>query len=95
MPIHDWTTVAAGLVHDFHLLWTVYLSRSLNTAILPAGFYSMVEAVRPLQNIREQSEIPLEFTSGDSGIAGCVLACEAQAYVARQPQRWKRVIEAG
>ena len=37
MPIHDWTRVYAGLFHDFHQTWSVFLKDALNTGILPRG----------------------------------------------------------
>jgi hypothetical protein len=43
MPIHDWTTVPAGIFHDFHQDWTVGLKHRLNGGILPAEYYALVE----------------------------------------------------
>jgi hypothetical protein len=43
MPIHDWTRVRAGVFHDFHQEWTICIKRALNSGILPAGYYAMVE----------------------------------------------------
>lgn len=43
MPIHDWTRVDAGVVHDFQLAWIVHLSEALNGGLLPEGYYAMVE----------------------------------------------------
>ena len=43
MPVHDWTRVEAGIFHAFHHGWIEELKRSLNTGILPAEYYAMVE----------------------------------------------------
>lgn len=45
MPIHDWTRVNAGTFHDFHLGWIAELRRTLNTGLLPPGYYCMSEQV--------------------------------------------------
>jgi hypothetical protein len=45
MPIHDWTKVTAGTLHDFDVGWIAELRRSLNGGVLPAGYYSMAEQV--------------------------------------------------
>ena len=43
MPIHDWTRVYAGLFHDFHQSWSIYLKNSLNAGMLPKGLTALVE----------------------------------------------------
>ena len=43
MPIHDWTRVAAGTWHDFHLGWVSGLQRSLNCELLPDSHYAQAE----------------------------------------------------
>jgi len=43
MPIHDWTRVPAGLFHDFHQTWSIYLKNSLNLGLLPKGLSALVE----------------------------------------------------
>jgi hypothetical protein len=43
MPIHDWTRVDAGLFHDFHQRWSVDVSNVLNSGILPAGYFALIE----------------------------------------------------
>ena len=43
MPVHDWTTVDAGIFHHFHNNWTTHLSDALNGGLLPRGFYAMTE----------------------------------------------------
>jgi len=45
MPIHDWTRVAAGTWHDFHLAWIAELRNALNGGLLPASFYAQAEQV--------------------------------------------------
>lgn len=43
MPIHDWTRARANCFHDFRLNWIVQISRTLNTGLLPDGYYSLAE----------------------------------------------------
>jgi hypothetical protein len=43
MSIHDWTRVEAGIFHDFHHAWIEEIKRSLNSGILPAGYYALAE----------------------------------------------------
>ncbi|HWE40789.1 MAG TPA: DUF4058 family protein, partial [Isosphaeraceae bacterium] len=43
MPIHDWTSVSAGIFHDFHHGWISELSRLLNGGLLPTGYYALIE----------------------------------------------------
>lgn len=52
MPIHDWSHVEAGIVHDFHQSWTIEICHELNGGGLPDGFFAMVEQVvsRPISN---------------------------------------------
>lgn len=43
MPIHDWTRVYAGLFHDFHQTWTIFIKNAMNQGILPQGLTALVE----------------------------------------------------
>lgn len=43
MPVHDWTRVDAGIFHAFHVAWIPEIQKSLNTGVLPNGFYAMAE----------------------------------------------------
>ena len=45
MPIHDWTRVTAGTFHDFHVAWIAELRRTLNSGVLPEGYYAQAEQV--------------------------------------------------
>jgi hypothetical protein len=45
MPVHDWTRVPDGTFHDFHVTWIPLLKRTLNSGVLPAGYYAMAEQV--------------------------------------------------
>lgn len=40
MPIHDWSRVDAGIVHDFHRGWIHELRARLNEHLLPEPFYA-------------------------------------------------------
>lgn len=43
MPVHDWTTVDAGIYHDFHLAWVAALQKKLNGELLSRSFYALAE----------------------------------------------------
>jgi hypothetical protein len=43
MPVHDWTRVEAGIVHDFHLSWIARLKECLNSGLLPPDYYALAE----------------------------------------------------
>jgi hypothetical protein len=45
MPIHDWTRVDAGIFHDFHHEWISTIKRTLNSGLLPSGYYALAEQV--------------------------------------------------
>jgi hypothetical protein len=42
MPIHDWTSVDAGIFYAFHHGWIEELARSLNR-VLPSDYYALLE----------------------------------------------------
>ena len=46
MPIHDWTRVYAGLFHDYHQTWSIYIKNALNAGLLPKGLSALVEQAR-------------------------------------------------
>ncbi len=41
--MHDWTTVTAGVYHQFHVNWMVEIERSLNRGRLPDRYYALIE----------------------------------------------------
>lgn len=43
MPVHDWTRVAAGIFHDFHVAWVPEIRKILNGGLLPHGYYALAE----------------------------------------------------
>lgn len=43
MPVHDWSRVDAGILHHFHQAWIAELSRTLNSGLLPNGYYALAE----------------------------------------------------
>ena len=43
MAVHDWTSVEAGIFHDFHLAWIAEVRRALNGGLLPRGYYALAE----------------------------------------------------
>jgi hypothetical protein len=73
MPVHDWTSVDAGLFHAFHQRWISALSDALNSGSLPPGYFALAE-----QNI--QGPIPdvltlkLASSGEDSGAVGLAVS---------------------
>lgn len=45
MPIHDWTTVNAGIFHDFHHEWISAIKHTLNSGVLPPDYYALAEQI--------------------------------------------------
>ena len=43
MPIHDWARVSSGTFHDFHQGWTIEIRNTLNSGVLPDGYYAMAD----------------------------------------------------
>jgi hypothetical protein len=43
MPVHYWSRMEAGVYHHFHNLWISRLSDALNSGLLPAEYYALVE----------------------------------------------------
>ncbi len=43
MPLHDWTRVDPNDYHDFHLTWIAGIKVTLNTTLLPPGYFAMAE----------------------------------------------------
>jgi hypothetical protein len=67
MPIHDWTTVNSGTFHAFHVAWVAEIQRTLNSGVLPDGYYALAEQVAgnfipDLLTLRE----PASFETGNA-----------------------------
>lgn len=43
MPVHDWTQVEDGIFHAFHTTWLGLIQSSLNSGVLPDGYYALAE----------------------------------------------------
>ncbi len=43
MPVHDWSRVAAGILHHLHHSWIEEIQRSLNAGLLPDDYYALAE----------------------------------------------------
>lgn len=77
MPIHDWTTVDAGIFHHFHQAWITALARALNRGRLPKTYYALAEQIAgglgpdvlTLENAGAESEQNELDQAGESGIA--------------------------
>jgi hypothetical protein len=64
MPIHDWTKVYAGLFHDFHQTWSIYIKNSLNAGVLPKGMSALVEQKSAE---KEPDVLTVDFRGSDRG----------------------------
>ncbi len=43
MPVHDWTRVPAGILHDFHLEWIATVKHALNRVLTGSEYYALAE----------------------------------------------------
>jgi len=43
MPLRDWSKVDDGFFHDFHNDWLGQIKRTLNSGVLPKGYFAMTE----------------------------------------------------
>jgi hypothetical protein len=43
MNVHDWTRVEDNVFHDFHNRWITHLTDSLNSGVLPDGYFARSE----------------------------------------------------
>ena len=79
MPIHDWTSVGAGIFHDFHHEWISTIKRALNAGVLSSEYYALAEQVTggvwpdvlTLESTRgEPSRTPRGAGSPDDAVSG-------------------------
>ncbi|MEX0716694.1 MAG: hypothetical protein WD066_08910 [Planctomycetaceae bacterium] len=85
MPVHDWTRVAAGTFHDFHLRWIAHLQEALNSGLLPPDYYALAEQragdVSPdVLTLNAEPESPRRLSLGES-LDGAVALTEAPPQV--------------
>lgn len=76
MPVHDWTRVEAGIIHDFHTVWIGEIRTALNSGLLPEGYYALAEqhAGRSIADVltlhaSPVSQEPLPLPPDTGGIA--------------------------
>jgi hypothetical protein len=77
MPVHNWTRVEAGMVHDFDNAWITYLRDAFNGGILPGDYYALGEQhagrfiadVLTLHSGRLNGETPPLPPASEGGIA--------------------------
>ncbi len=89
MPIHDWSRVPAGLFHDFHQTWCIYIKNALNAGLLPKGLSALVEQ---RAGAREGDVLTIESWARNpdagSGGSGGLLTVEApQTSIVRTSER--------
>src|SRR6516165_9710843 len=71
MPIHDWTRVRSNRFHEFHQIWTMAIHNSLNSGLLPPGYFAMVEQIAggPEPDIITLELNPPDDASPSAGLA--------------------------
>ena len=77
MPIHDWTRLEAGDIHDFHQCWVVAIRNALNSGLLPPDYMAMAEQItgRPIPNV---VTLNIREPKGDSGGIAIDTLCRHQ-----------------
>lgn len=45
MPVHDWTSVKAGIFHHFHGAWIAQIAAAMNSGLLPEDHYALAEQI--------------------------------------------------
>ena len=73
MPVHDWTRVAAGIFHEFHLDWIFTIKQALNQGVLPPDYYALAEQVSGGLHpdvLTLGKGRPADSTSGNNGPSG-------------------------
>lgn len=91
MPIHDWTRIIAGVIHDFHCRWITHLAETLNAGVLPQGFYALSEQqttrVQPdVLTLREESRQPETIHEPNGGGIAVAEAPPKVAFIMRQEE---------
>jgi hypothetical protein len=41
MPLHDWSRVESGIIHDFHTAWITEIRNALNAGLLSKDYYAV------------------------------------------------------
>ncbi len=94
MPMHDWTTVKAGVYHNFHLRWIAAIMDRLNGGLLPAGFFAMAEQIigRPEGDIVTLNTGARSKTNPDrnGGVAVAPTRPRTRFILPAEPQRYAR-----
>ncbi len=91
MPVHDWTRVDPGIVHDFHHDWITEIKRALNRGILPSGYYALAEQHAAGFGPDVLIDMPL-FLEPEKAV-DVPLEATYNAAFAEVPRRWRRVLE--
>jgi hypothetical protein len=82
MPLHDWTKVEAGIIHDFHSSWIIHLKEMLNEGLLPAGYYALAE-----QHVRDRIPDVLTLHVPDRVLAPAPMPRDRGVALADAPPR--------
>ncbi|MBI2806015.1 MAG: DUF4058 family protein [Planctomycetes bacterium] len=79
MPIHDWTRVYAGLFHDFHQSWSIFIKNAMNAGLLPKGLTALVEQKVSTKETDVLTVDQLADGEADRGSGGTLLTMTAPA----------------
>lgn len=79
MPVHDWTRVEAGVLHDFHTVWISAIRTVLNSGLLPPDYYALAEQLAKgigpdVLTLRVGDDAGNETASGLSGATAVAVA---------------------
>ena len=88
MPMHDWTPVPDGILHDLHNSWIMHLKEALNAGLLPSSYYALGEQrsgdIEPdlltLRSVDDSSE-PFRRTAPAEENGGMIAVAEAPPQV--------------
>lgn len=64
MPIHDWTSDDAGIVHHFHSRWMAAITHTLNDGLLPPEQDDLAD---PSEQSATREPMPSRGAGGRSG----------------------------
>lgn len=89
IPIHDWSRIPAGLFHDFHQSWCIYIKTALNSGLLPKGLSALVGQ---RAGSREGDVLTIESWSrsletGPEGTGGLLTVEAPQTSIVRASER--------
>lgn len=92
MPIHDWTRVPTHAYHDFHGRWLYAIRDSLNSGVLPSGYYARAEQTMRTMgpDVLTLQTLPPDPTAARAPAGGAATRVRYQATAAPVPTRTRQ-----